>query len=167
MKFKSKSEFQEKTETAWNELWKCVAEFKETELNHNFRDPPRHTSCPKDILAHLYAWHVLLLDWIKTGAKGQQPDLPAKGFNWRQTRELNQELYEKHRAENFAQIKRKLVRSHNRIMKFAEELDESELLVPSEFAEWTGKLSLCSYIAPNTFSHYRWAKKALANLRKL
>ena len=76
------------------------------------------------------------------------------------TRELNLEIFEKHRDEALKSIVRKVKLSHSRIAKFVASLEEEEFSQPNQFL-WTGKLPLASYIAPNTVSHYRWAQKKI------
>lgn len=137
------------TEEEWRKLWEVSEGVPESKLGA--------------IFAHLHAWHRLLLGWIKQAESGM-PNLPAKGFNWRQTRELNAKLDLEFRDVNFQSIVRRLKLSHNRVMKMVEGLSESEFSKPSYF-EWTGKLPLSSYIGPNTASHYRWAIKKIKKLK--
>ncbi len=121
-------------------------------------------STGKDVLAHLYEWHCMLLRWYKDG-QTSQPDIPAKGYNWRMTPDLNLAIYEKHREEPLRTIVRKVKLSHSRVMKLVETLSEEEFVEPNQFL-WTGKLPLCSFVAPNTVSHYRWAQKKIRELSK-
>ena len=38
-------------------------------MNHNIRY----------VLAHLYYWHLMMLNWHEIGMKGVNPEMPAKG----------------------------------------------------------------------------------------
>jgi len=105
-----------------------------------------------------------MLQWCCIG-KTRQPDMPAKGFNWRQAPELNAALDNKYRDIPLANIKRRLKMSHGRVMKLVDEIAEKEFSEPGCFA-WTGKHTLASYVVPNTFSHYRWAIRKIKKLRK-
>ena len=145
-RFSTKADFQAATETEWLRLWLAA-------------DACSDDAALRKTLAHLYAWHQLTLTWCREEA----PDLPAPGYNWRQTPALNAALDEQYQDIELASIKRRLRRSHGQIMKLADGLAEDELLEPGHFA-WTGKLSLVSYLAPNTVSHYRWAIKKLKKL---
>jgi hypothetical protein len=118
----------------------------------------------KDVLAHLYAWHRLALGWYRTGLE-RTPDLPAKGYNWRQTRDLNRVLAAQHRNAELASIQRKLKLSHRRLVNLAESLPEEKLMQPGAFA-WTGESALSSYLGANLTSHYHWAVKKIGRLVK-
>lgn len=155
MKFHSKNDFMVATEEQWELLWEVVTLAEDNNVEE-FQ--------LKRLLAHLYAWHGLLLQWYRIG-QTRTPDLPAKGFNWRQTPALNAELDEKFRDIPFANIKRRLKMSHGRVMKLVEQFAEKEFSEPGCFA-WTGKQAIASYVVPNTFSHYRWAIRKIKKLQK-
>ena len=150
MKYSSKSEFVERTAAEWERLWGQFGLLESPQAAHQ-------------VLAHLYAWHGLLLGWRDQAAKGAQPALPAAGFRWRDTRALNASLDRGHAYIPLKSIVIRLKRSHGRVMKWVDELTERQLLEPG-WEGWTGKLPLVSYIGPNTFSHYRWANKKLNRL---
>lgn len=155
MKFTSKSDFVEATEYHWALLWESV---DSCEIGST------HDKELKQILAHLYCWHRLVLGWFKQGKTGT-PDLPAKGFNWQQTKSLNAKLDEEMAPIPMDSIKRRLRISHRKVLKLVEELSEKQLLEAGHFA-WTGKNALSSYITPNTVSHYRWAIKKIKKIDK-
>ena len=117
---------------------------------------------PKDVCAHLHAWHRLLLTWYREGQHGQ-PSMPARGFNWRETPALNRMLYQEFRDVSAASVRRRLKLSHGRVMKLVDGLTDRQLMKPGAF-KWTGKLGLISYVSANTDSHYRWATKKIKKL---
>ena len=59
-------------------------EFIPGTLNRNIRD----------VLAHLHHWHLLMRNWYETGMAGKKPDIPAKGYTWKTTSQLNQKIKE-------------------------------------------------------------------------
>ena len=163
MKYHSKSDFVINTDSEWQKLWELIDEIPQPLLTRRVgEDAPRSVT---DHLGHLYCWHRMLLQWLKTGREGQ-PDLPCKGYRWNQTRELNQDLFEQFKDEPYTSMRRKLKLSHGRVMKFVDELSEPHLLQPGHFI-WTKKLALISYIGPNTAGHYRWAQKKLKRIKPL
>ena len=165
LKYKTKTAYLEDTQLEWNRLWSMISEL-DVQLMEKRQIGKKKTVAwtGKDVLAHLYEWHCMLLRWHKEG-KTRRPDMPAKGYNWRMTPELNLAIYEKHREEPLRTIVRKVKLSHSRVMKLVEALSEKELVEPNQFL-WTGKLPLCSFVAPNTVSHYRWAQKKIRELSK-
>jgi hypothetical protein len=159
MKFATKQDYLDATEVAWKNLWELVDSLTEPQLTKRVKTKIGPARSVKDALAHLYAWHVLLLRWHRDGENGT-PDLPAKGYKWSQTRDLNLVLHDEHADVSLTSIRRKLKLSHGRVQKLVATLSEAELLKPGHF-HWTGKNALISYIAPNTVSHYRWALRKI------
>lgn len=123
---------------------------------------PKNGWSIKDVLAHLYCWHRLSLGWYKDGLRNT-PELPAPGYNWGQTQQLNQNFFEEYRDMELASVTRRLKLSHGRVMKLVDQLSNDQLMQPGHFA-WTKKLGLISYVSANTSSHYRWAKKKIKKL---
>ncbi|RNC80490.1 MAG: DfsB family protein [Phycisphaera sp.] len=114
----------------------------------------------KDLYAHLTAWEGLYLSWFRTGERGKSPDMPAPGYKWNQTRELNHAIRTEHAGRTQASVKRSFTRSYNTIRAHAEGLSERELLEDGHF-EWTGTKPLVSYLGANTASHYATCAKIL------
>lgn len=113
-----------------------------------------------DLVAHLAEWHTMLLGWYRVGSTGRTPDLPAPGFNWRETPALNRAIREKHRHRPYREVWSEFSRSHDEILRLVHELSEEEILEPGHFG-WTGKNALVAYVGANTASHYRFAQKVL------
>ena len=164
MKFATKQDYLDATEKAWDDLWQLVDSLTESQLTKRVSIKNGPARSVKDALAHVYAWHVLLLQWYREGTD-RTPDLPMKGYKWSQTRDLNAVLHDDYADMDFASIKRRLKLSHGRVAKLVGTLSEKQLLSSGQF-EWTGKLALMSYVAPNTVSHYRWATKKVRALLK-
>lgn len=161
MKYPSKTALVKDCQEQWTQLWQLL----ETINVEQWEQPVGSGASTRTIvdhLGHLYAWHRLLLGW----SKSRQPDLPAQGYKWSQTRSLNQKLYDELRNVSRQSMQRRLKLSHARVMKWVAACSEKQLLEPGQF-EWTGKLPLASYIAPNVASHYRWAIKKIKKQVKL
>ncbi len=110
----------------------------------------------KDILAHLHAWHMLFLTWYQLGMSGEKPAMPAPGYNWKQTPELNQAIYEEYRGEAFDAIRISLLESHQEVLAVIEKHSDQELFTKKLF-KWTGSTSMGSYLVSAASSHYTWA----------
>ena len=163
MKYKSREELIELSQSEWQRMWAKLDELDEAQLTRRSKAAPGKPAWSiKDGMAHVHAWYRLTLGWIATGVDGN-PDLPAKGFRWNQTRELNKQLHEEFVDVSLASVRRRLKLSHGRLMKCVEAMTENELLQSGEFV-WTGKLPLTSYIGPNTVGHYRWLQKKIKRL---
>jgi hypothetical protein len=113
-----------------------------------------------DLIAHLAEWHRMLLRWYREGAAGRRPDMPAPGYTWNQTPQLNRDIQARHAGRPWAEVWAEFQGTHARVVDLVESLGESELLETGHFA-WTRKSSLSTYIGPNTASHYRFAVRVL------
>lgn len=165
MKYRDKAHFIEMSERSWQELWGQIDAMSESQQVRRRRLAKSSKSeSVKDVLAHLYGWHRLALQWYRDGLEGM-PDLPCKEFNWRQTPDINARIFKAHRDAPLVSVRRKLKLSHRAMMKIVESLREAQLMNSGEFA-WTGKLSLASYFGPNLTSHYRWASKRVKAIGK-
>lgn len=112
----------------------------------------------KDLLAHLTEWEQMFLGWYREGHDGGNPVLPAPGFKWNQTRELNQAIWRKHRGKSLKKVLAEFEGSYEEILSVAGELSRQELFTPGYFA-WTKQTLLATYLAANSSSHYHTATK--------
>jgi hypothetical protein len=164
MKYTSKTQLIELCQTHWDKVWTDIDDLDASQLTRRSQPDSRTLAWSiKDAMAHVHAWHRLTLGWIKAG-KSARPHLPAEGYKWNQTRELNESFYHEFRDVELASISRRLKLSHGRIMKCIGTLSESDLLKPGSFV-WTGKLPITSYVGPNTVGHYRWLRKKIKTLK--
>lgn len=102
----------------------------------------------------------MFLRWYREGTGGTHPALPAPGYKWNQTPELNQAIWHKHRQKSTKRVLEEFDASYDEILSLVRALPAKKLLTPGIFA-WTGKHPLTTYLAPNTCSHYRVATKIL------
>jgi hypothetical protein len=114
----------------------------------------------KDILAHLVDWEQRLNGWYQAGLRGEVPEIPAPGLSWRDLRILNQQGYEKHRDESLDCVMENFLSSYQETLQLVEAMSEEEIYTPGYY-KWTGRSSLYSYIAANTFRHYNWARNQI------
>ncbi len=131
------------------------AEFPERYLNRNVRD----------VLAHLHHWHLMMLEWYKVGMTGKKPDMPAKGYTWKMTPDLNREIWKKYRDEDLEIVISMLEKSFADLQKVIHNHTEEELFEKRKY-KWTGTTSLASYLISATSSHYDWAYKLIKKCKK-
>ena len=110
----------------------------------------------KDILAHLTAWHHLFFTWYEAGSRGEKPEMPAPGYTWKMTPELNEKIYQEHRHQADDSIAAELKDSHEKMMALIEGHSDEELFTKKRY-QWTGSTSLGSYAVSASSSHYQWA----------
>jgi len=114
----------------------------------------------KDVLAHLIEWEQMCLGWYKAGLHGEIPPLPAPGFKWNQTPQLNQQIYEKHRDRPLDEALEQFHASHREILEVIQGLSNETLFTTGHYA-WTKKNTLGAYMVSATSSHYLWARKEI------
>jgi len=119
----------------------------------------------KDMLAHLHAWHKLYLNWYEEGMAGEKPEMPAPGFTWKMTPELNAEIDAEYKDVPLNEILSLLKSTHAQLMKIIEGHSDEELFTKKRYA-WTGSTSLGSYTVSATSSHYAWALKHIRKFIK-
>lgn len=130
-------------------------EFPEGTMNRNIRD----------VLAHLHHWHLMMLNWYEVGMKGEKPEMPAKGYSWKDTPELNKEIWKKYQKVDFNETKSLFNDSYQDIQKIIEKHTNEELFEKKKY-KWTGTTSLGSYLISATSSHYDWAIKLIKKILK-
>ena len=114
----------------------------------------------KDVLAHLFAWQQMCLGWYRAGQQGETPVTPFEKYNWRQTPELNQEIYETHRDWALDRVRADFEASHAETLAAIQAMTDAELFEKGFYA-WTRTSTLGSYLTSATSSHYEWAYKEI------
>ena len=112
----------------------------------------------RDVLMHLYEWHVMLERWYREGMDGDIPFMPAPGYKWNTIKLLNMQIWENYQDVKLNQAIKKLKLSHGRVMDLIR-LHTNEEIVTKKYYKWTKTSNLYSYFAANTSSHYIWAIK--------
>lgn len=130
-------------------------EFPKGTMNRNIRD----------VLGHLYHWHLLFLNWYTIGMKGEKPIMPAEGYSWKMTPQLNQKIQEEYSTTPLLQIQEKLHDSHTQIQAIIAQHSNEELFEKQHY-KWTGSTSLGAYLISATSSHYEWAYKLIRRVKQ-
>ena len=119
----------------------------------------------RDVLIHLYEWHKLLINWVRSNQNGDnQPFIPTP-YNWKTYGEMNLEFWQKHQSTSLEDAKAMLEKSHAEVLKLAEAFTNEELFSKGVY-KWVGGSTLGSYFVSVTASHYDWAIKKLKAHKK-
>jgi hypothetical protein len=116
----------------------------------------------RDVLVHLTAWHRMMLRWYAEGMAGKKPDMPAPGYTWKTTADMNVALWRHAQTVPLMRAMTDVERSHREVMALVEAHTNEELFTRGRYG-WTGTSSLGAYLVSATSSHYDWAT---AKLRK-
>ncbi len=169
----TKAELLEASENGFKKLCDHIDSMTQAELSEEFDFSAdtgkkeahwRRDKNLRDILIHLYEWHMLLLNCVEANKTGYAPFLP-EGFNWRNYGKMNEEFRTKHLATSAERAMELLKKSHADVTALAGSFTEEELFTKGLY-KWTGSSALASYFISNTSSHYEWALKKLKAHRK-
>lgn len=119
----------------------------------------------RDILIHLYEWHQLLINWVRSNQNGDNQPFIPKPYNWKTYGEMNVEFWKKHQTTSLEAAKDMLEKSHAEVLKLAEAFTNEELFSKGSY-KWVGGSTLGSYFVSTTASHYDWAMKKLKAHKK-
>lgn len=156
-------------ETSYNKLMVLISKMTDEEMTvpFDFSDFPSKKEAHwqrdknvRDILAHLYEWHQLIIKWVKSNQMGNKTAFFPKPYNWRTYGEYNLEIFKKHQNTSLSEIKSMLDQSHKQIIALAEGFTDDELFSKG-FYTWVGGSTLGSYFVSGTSSHYKWAMKKI------
>jgi hypothetical protein len=131
------------------------SEFPKGTMNRNIRD----------VLMHLHHWHLMMIDWYTIGMKGEKPEMPAKGYSWKTTSELNKWIWEKYKDTPLEEAMEKFKSSYKKVRRLIEKHSDEELFEKKRF-KWTGTTSMGAYFVSATSSHYDWAIKLIKKAKK-
>ena len=106
-----------------------------------------------------------MLGWYDVGMRGEKPDIPAAGFTWRTTPDLNRELWAEHQGTSLEAALELLTQSHQEVHNLILRHTDEELFTKKLYA-WTGTTSLGAYLVSSTSSHYDWGLKKIKKLRR-
>lgn len=126
------------------------SKFPPTYLNRNI----------SDVLCHLHHWHLMMKEWHDIGMTGKKPDMPAKGYTWKTTPELNAIIQKQYENTPLEKSKALLSDSYQQIQDIIGQYSNDELFEKKRY-KWTGTTSLGAYLISATSSHYEWAYKLI------
>ena len=163
----SKSDLIQAANDQFAKLWTLIGEMSDEEKRADIVPNERDKNV-RDVLVHLYEWHCLLLNWIRSNTnKNPVPFLPAP-YNWKTYPQMNVAFWEKHQRTSYTDAEAMLKKTHKEVMALIETFSNEELFSKGAF-DWTGTTTLGSYCVSATSSHYDWAfkdiKKALKKYR--
>ncbi|KAB2335665.1 ClbS/DfsB family four-helix bundle protein [Bacillus mesophilum] len=141
------------------ELFQRIQSIPEPLRTNEFEFPGLNRSI-RDLICHLHEWHLFLENWYTTGMNGEKPAMPAEGYTWRTTPDLNRSIQEKYSRTELSVGIDLVKESHERMMELIESHTNEELFT-KKYYKWPGTSSLGAYFVSNTSSHYVWANKII------
>ncbi len=143
----------------FEKLWKLIDSMPEDLRRGEFAFEDRDRNV-RDVLTHLWEWHRLLLEWMRSNTSGTPASFLPEPYNWKTYLQMNVEFWRRNQNIPLKEAEKNMKASHAEVMKIIETLSDDELFVKKYFP-WTGTTSLGSYCISATSSHYDWAVKKL------
>lgn len=165
----NKTELLAAANTNFTKLWQHIDAMSAEALNtpFDFSDVPNKKEAHwardknvRDVLVHLYEWHQLLIQWIRSNTSGTPADFLPAPYTWKTYGEMNVEFWHKHQQTALTDAAAMLKQSHEEVIKLLEPFSNDALFSKQHF-DWTGTTSLGSYCISALSSHYDWALKKL------
>lgn len=119
----------------------------------------------RDILVHLYEWHQLLLNWVRSNQSGDAKPFIPEPYNWKTYGDMNVVFWKKHQETTLEAAKEMLANSHKEVLALAKNFTNEKLFSKGVY-QWVGGSTLGSYFVSVTSSHYDWAMKKLKAHKK-
>jgi hypothetical protein len=160
----NKSQLQSLSDENYQKLIDYIESFSEEEQNKEFPEGTMNRNIC-DVLVHLHVWHLMMLDWYRVGMSGKKPDIPAKGYTWKTTPQLNRLIWEKYHGADLSDVKQLLQKTHMKVSEIIDMHSYEELFEKQRY-KWTGTTSLGAYLISATSSHYDWALKLIKRAKK-
>ncbi len=148
----------------YNKLFDFVNTFSSIELHATFPFENRDRNI-RDVLAHLHHWHLMMIRWYEEGMSGNKPEMPAAGYTWKTTADLNVEIRNMYQGTNYDEVLKLVNKSFSKLQSIITKHSNEELFEKKRY-KWTGTTSLGSYLVSATSSHYDWAMKILKKYKK-
>lgn len=161
---KSKSELLELSEKNFQKLLNYINELSVVEQQQEFPVGTLNRNI-RDVLAHLHHWHTMMNLWYQEGMSRLKPVVPAKGYTWKTTSDLNKWIQKKYSETALEEVKNMLSKSHDQVRVLILGHTDEELFEKKRY-HWTGTTSLGAYLISATSSHYDWAFKLIKKARK-
>jgi len=121
----------------------------------------------RDVLTHLYEWHQLFLNWVKSNQDGGNKSFLPEPYNWKTYGEMNTGFWENHQSTAYGQSRDMLKDSHKAVVALIETFGDEDLFTKNRLS-WVSGSTLGSYGISVTSSHYDWAmKKIKAQIKAL
>lgn len=161
---KSKEELLTFSNQQFDKLNTFIDSFTPEQKTNTFQFEDRDRNV-RDVLTHLYEWHLLLINWIESNLRKEEKHFLPDGYTWKTYGGLNQEFFKKHQTTSLEEATTLLKDSHERALNVIETLSNEELFT-KKYYNWTGTTSVGSYCVSAMSSHYDWALKKLKKHKK-
>ena len=154
-RFNTKEQLILASEKTFSDLMYLIEDQSIENQNHIFLFDYRDKNY-RDVLAHLHEWHVMLFGYLDVSLnQKKEPDVPKKGYTWKEMDQLNVEIWKMYQKTSLVEIKSRIVESHVKLLHLILELSNYQLFDRNVF-KWASA-TLADFIDHCAAHHYEWA----------
>lgn len=108
----------------------------------------------KDILAHISAWELMMVQWLKETYAGLTPERPAPGMTWDDLDQLNERIYLDNQDRSLGEVMARSESAYSHAVQAVQEMTDGDLFDGTRFA-WRNGDPMWHMVAANTWWHYK------------
>jgi hypothetical protein len=108
----------------------------------------------KDILVHITAWELKMIQWINETLAGSVPQRPAPGMTWDDLDQLNEQIYQENKDKELSEILAAYDTAYEKSLELIQSLSDQDLFDGERFA-WRQGDPLWHMVAANTWWHFK------------
>lgn len=149
----NKKELLDMSDTRYLNIMTIISELSAKERVKEWKTKERDKNL-RDLIYHLYAWHQLLLRWLKILGEGGKPALPKEGYTWDDLDALNHEIWLEAQQHPFMDTLERFEMSHQSCMAIIKELPEEAIFKPY-YVQFSHPI--LSLVDGCMADHYHWA----------
>src|SRR6266487_483762 len=113
----------------------------------------------KDVLAHITAWHLRLLDRMYAATRNEEPTLSGVVTD-EEVNRLNEQFYKENKSRPLNDVLIDFRTTYPQIVDVVQAMNEEDLIGPHRFA-WMRGNPLCYLVAGDTYEHYEEHSQAI------
>lgn len=129
----------------------------ETNQNKPFLYTGRDENC-RDVLYHLYGWHIILLELVKKNPKS--PFELRPGFTWKTLEQLNYTIKKEAEAFDLSTVLSMIEETHQAILSWVQTLSNDRINDPNVYP-FTAPSNLGEFVHECMGGHYAWAIQSI------
>ena len=111
----------------------------------------------KDLIAVRLWWTRKVVFWIYSWKDNESPPLPAEGYTWRETPQLNNDIVKKSKSLKINEIFYQLLSGYSEVTQLITKLSDDELMKVGIFKQ-AGNVAVIRWISINTVRQYTTAR---------
>jgi hypothetical protein len=137
--------------------YQTLIELVKNNLNKPFLYTGRDENC-RDVLYHLYGWHIILQELVRTNPK--RPFELRPGFTWKTLEKLNYTIKTEAEAYDLKTVLSMLNQTHHHLLSWVQTLNDA-VINEENLYPFTAPSNLGEFVHECMGGHYQWAIQSI------